>query len=56
MTICAAAPAYGRVNNATILSEKKDGPMLNVKKIDAPNHTAALATPTNRKNPITRSG
>jgi len=26
-----------------------------VKKIDAPNQMAALATPTNRKKPITRS-
>ena len=31
------------------------GPTLNVKKIDAPNQTAALATPMNRKKPITRS-
>jgi hypothetical protein len=56
MTICAAAPAYGRVNSPIISSEKKAGPTLKVKKIDAPNHMAALATPTNRKNPITRSG
>ena len=33
--------------------EKIAGPTLNVKKIDAPNQIAALATPTNRKNPIT---
>jgi hypothetical protein len=55
MTICAAAPAYGRVNSLIISSEKKAG-CNQMKKIDAPNHTAAFATPTNRKNPITRSG
>jgi len=54
--ICAAAPAYGRVSRLIIRSEKKAGAMPNVKKIDAPNQTAALATPTNRKKPITRAG
>jgi len=39
-----------------IAVEKGTGPAPKVKKIAAPNQTAAFSIPTNLRNPITRPG